>query len=175
MKDYKEEKLNYINRVVSHNRLVVDLMILLEMNRDKLPFEVGEWELMQRAMKHDTDKFEKDYANAIVSIYADELDPEKDIEEIDKRHSKHHNHHEINPHHFGYHEKHGSIPSNVDICEICCDWVASAEKPRYKEQRGNTTLTKEVFYKYILTEDSQWKPLEDKFVKVFDLIEELRK
>ncbi len=46
MKDYKlksqDEKQKFINRAVLYNRTVVDLMILLEMNREKLNFNIEE-------------------------------------------------------------------------------------------------------------------------------------
>lgn len=50
-------KNNFIDRQFKHIRLVQDNMILLEKNRDKLPFKVEEWELIRSCLGHDSDKF----------------------------------------------------------------------------------------------------------------------
>ncbi len=169
MKNYLEEKQAYISRVISHSRTAADLMILLEMNRDRLPFDIPEWELVRRGVQHDLDKLNTDYANATVSMYVDELD-DNDIEEIKKRKQNCHNHHEINPHHMAYHKLHGTIPSNLDICEMCCDFVASSQKPRFKNQKKTP---KEAFIEYVLNNEPELEPLRDNFIKVFDLLKEL--
>ena len=152
MKDYIEEKQNYINRVISHNRATADLMILLEMNKDKLPFNIPEWELVRCGVQHDLDKLQTDYANAIVSIYVDEID-ESNEKELEKRHQMHHNHHEANPHHIAYHKLHGTLPSDLDICEICCDWVSSIKKPRFVREQKTAKDAKDNFIKYVLNNE----------------------
>lgn len=102
-------------------------------------------------------------------MYVDELD-DNDIEEIKKRKQNCHNHHEINPHHMAYHKLHGTIPSNLDMCEMCCDFVASSQKPRFKNQKKTP---KEAFIEYVLNNEPELEPLRDNFIKVFDLLKEL--
>lgn len=169
MKNYLEEKQAYIKRVISHSRTTADLMILLELNRDRLPFEIPEWELVRRGVQHDLDKLNTDYANVIVSIYVDELN-ENDTKELEKRHKMCHNHGDVNPHHMAYHKLHGTMPSNLDICEMCCDFVASSQKPRFKNQKKTP---KEAFIEYVLNNEPDLEPLREKFIKVFDLLKEL--
>lgn len=173
-REYGAEKSKYISRIIKHSRIVGDLMLLLEENRSKLSFDVPEWELAQRATRHDTDKLETNFASVIVSICVDELDSEKDKEEIKNRESKCHDHYATNSHHGKYHKITGEPYTNVDVCEIVCDHIASAKKKRSIDLNRSKSINdvKEVTLSHL----SDYPGLElhvDKIVELYNLLQRL--
>lgn len=165
------EKQKFINRVLMHNRTVTDLMILLEINREKLNFDIKEWEILNRGISHDFDKFNENFANMIVGIYTDEITDEKEIEEKQKNC---HDHHAINSHHLKYHEINNIPFSNLDICEICCDLIAGLKKPRFSNL--NFKNYREMIENYVENPENNGllEKYKDKFLTVADLLDELK-
>ena len=121
-------KKQFIERQINHIRLVQDLAIILELNLDKLPFKVDEWEILNRCMQHDLDKFEKHNANQYKRIEEYYSNKREGIDnsyiDLDKLYDCSKKHYKTQRHHTQYHDINGEEYSNVDICEICCDIVA---------------------------------------------------
>lgn len=58
----------FIDRTVMHMRRVQDNMILLEKNRDKLPFKIKQFQLLRRGMHHDLSKFSDSFAEGYIYL-----------------------------------------------------------------------------------------------------------
>ena len=175
MKNYKNEKLEFISRVIWHNRIVANLMVLLEINIEKLPFKIPEWELTRRGIRHDLDKFEENFPDVTISLYVDGI-KNNDIAEINKRTATlKHNHGESCPHHIEYHTKNNIPFSNLDICEICCDWIASSQKPRFKDQYSLQDMKKikEDFLSIMIDKNPILENYRSDFISIFNLFENL--
>ena len=175
MKNYKDEKLEFVSRVIWHSRTTADLMLLLEMNREKLPFDIPEWELVRRGVQHDLDKFEDNFPEITISYYMDEISND-DVEEINRRAALlKHNHGESCPHHIAYHIKNDIPFSNIDICEMCCDWIASSQKPRFKDDESSKSIEKmkEKFLEIVVDKNLILEKHMNEFIKIFDLLESL--
>lgn len=128
--DFEIKKL-HITRQLSHIYDVQKYMILLELNREKLPFFIPEWEIIYRSMFHDSDKFKEQVANNYCKIR--KYLKENNIKEINYDMILHNNlfnvvtfHHKSNSHHFEYHEEKNIDFSELDICEMCCDMFAKS-------------------------------------------------
>ncbi|MDR3290158.1 MAG: hypothetical protein LBT02_02635, partial [Rickettsiales bacterium] len=65
----EEAKKLHIKSIIWHNNIVVNLMVLLENNKNKFPFKINDWELVRRAVRHDFDKFEDNHSNALSYYY----------------------------------------------------------------------------------------------------------
>lgn len=128
-------KEKFINRFLTHIRKVQDYMIFLENNRDKLPFPIKEWELFRRGMQHDLKKFSNDFVWDYMKItdfrlnHKDETPPDN-LYDCCERHSL------SEKHHVKHHVKNNTAPSDLDICEMCCDWTACSDR----DKTDNTKL-----------------------------------
>ncbi len=116
----------FIDRTVMHMRRVQDNMILLEKNRDKLPFKIKQFQLLRRGMHHDLSKFSDSFAEGYIyltkyyfnrdsNIKNDNIDinslrPIREMHHIKERHHPHNK----------------KAMSNLDLCEMCCDLAAMA-------------------------------------------------
>jgi len=145
-KQFKEQ---FIKRQMEHLRLVQDLMILLEINKDKLPFEIEKnWELLNRGMKHDLDKFREYNANKYTKIeeYYSNKRNCLDNKYIDKNtlYDCSKDHYSTQRHHAEYHEINKETYTNIDICEICCDIFANSIRNK-DETRGKNYCLTELF------------------------------
>jgi len=121
-------KQHWIKHKIPHIRLVQDYGAFLEFNSDKLPFKVKDFEILNRTMKHDLDKFEENkiregylelskfYENRKHNI--PNLVSKEELKEVSKLH------YETQDHHIEYHIKNGTEPDNAIICEMCCDSLA---------------------------------------------------
>ena len=116
----------FIDRNVMHIRRVQDNMILLEKNRDKLPFKIKQFELLRRGMYHDLSKFSRNFIKAYIDssryyynvahgLSCEDINIEK-IKSIKNIHYLRERHH---PH---FKKK----MTNLDICEMCSDLAAVA-------------------------------------------------
>lgn len=122
----------FIDRQIKHIRLVQDYMIILELNRDKLPFEVKEFELLRSSMKHDLTKFQEGFISRYIDIAeykeSKKLGLSTDMFDKNTIYNVSEEYYKMEPHHMEYHHKNGTVPSNVDICEICCDVAANSDR-----------------------------------------------
>jgi hypothetical protein len=159
-----EKKELFIRRILWHHNLVVDLMSLLELHKDKLPFKLSEWSLVRRAVKHDMDKFDD-----MIEFEFESVLKNKSI--MDKFKIRHH---ETQSHHIQYHIKNNSFPNNVDICEMVCDWIASSYKNYHKDiDTWYVTLRERIFSPDYQDVIDFIYPEIDKFYAVADLIDSL--
>lgn len=154
-------KKKFIDKFIAHIRKVQDYMIFLENNRDKLPFLIKEWELIRRGMQHDLKKFSDGFVRDYIKITNYRLNdncktPPDNIYECCERHSL------SEKHHIKYHIKKGTIPSNLDICEMCCDWTACAD-------RDGTDNTK-FFLDELIKNVSFCKEREGDFLQILKLL-----
>ena len=115
-------KRNFLNIRLGHRDCVRDAMIFLEENKELLPFEIKEFELVERALYHDIDKF----SDELVLLYFNHhraricFGEFLNADFIEK-------HYINNRHHLKYFKinKEEKI-TPVDICEACCDWFSLA-------------------------------------------------
>jgi hypothetical protein len=146
-------------------------MVLLELNRDKLPFDIPEWEIVQRAVLHDLDKFRSGFASYSVESLLLNLKNDKKIKMLKKKYNSH-DHQLISSHHTTYHQENNTFPSNLDICEMCCDWVASSRKHyNDKIRKEKKTLRSMIFCDKFKDVLDFVKPEINKFEAIIDLIE----
>lgn len=133
----KNEKDFYKRRMIlewhlPHIRKVQDYMVLLELNRNDLPFYIQEWELLYRGMKHDVDKLSPKNAGIFLDAERYFYDEENNIKNdlnldiilkdiCDSHYNK-------QRHHTKYHDINGGKISNLDLCEMACDHLAATEK-----------------------------------------------
>lgn len=120
-------KIKFIEGFINHIRKVQDYMIFLENNRDKLPFRIKEWTLIRRGMQHDLKKISNGFIENYIKITIFRMNNNSktqpdNLYECCERHSL------SERHHIKYHLKKNTVPSNLDICEMCCDWTAHADK-----------------------------------------------
>jgi hypothetical protein len=125
MKTQIELKKEFIDRQIKHIRLVQDYMLLLEMNLDKLPFKIDQFLIIERSFYHDLTKFKQNFIYRYLAIdeYRKNNTPQKDnlfdcVAEY----------YESESHHMEYHYKNGTLPTNLDICEMCCDMAANSDR-----------------------------------------------
>ncbi|HSQ97364.1 MAG TPA: DUF5662 family protein [Rickettsiales bacterium] len=159
-------KNHFIDRTIYHIRLVQNNMILLEKNRDKLPFDIPEWEILRRSLKHDFSKFSSELIEGYLvvdeyykckrnNLSTEHIDMEKFQYAIDR-------HVEIELHHPNKKE----FMSPLDICEMCSDIVAIAQE--YKEKD---------YTEYYLTKQKKIFPLLNKYnneiLHILKLLEKL--
>jgi hypothetical protein len=169
MPDYKEIKNIFIDRQVQHIRLVQDYMIYLEKNRDKLPFEVKEFELLRQAMYHDFTKFSDEFAYGFIKIaeYYENKKLGLSNDHIDEStlYKCSDMHYFMEPHHLEYHIKNNTKPSNIDICEMCCDLCANAYR------NGEKNFTK-YFLEVLVNENDFYRKNKENFLKILNLLSE---
>ncbi len=107
-----------VNRIIFHMRKVQDNMLLLEYNREQLPFNIREFELLRRAVKHDTSKFEDNFIVGFSKLPDRKLRTEEQEIEAQKYMDIHRNT-----------ERHHRMPKTyIDICEMVCDWDAISKR-----------------------------------------------
>jgi len=170
----REEKVNYyIERTLRHSHDVGNLLFIISKHLDELSFKVDRYELLKRAVSHDTDKFYEDFIEAIVDCYLLKgQTTQKRIEEAEKIVDKHYI---SNSHHLEYHINNNIQLSNEDICEMACDWISSQRKdnPNLVESASGM---KDKFDKYSEKKVDEYlflKSYKEKFFELYDLLEKL--
>ncbi|MDD2839598.1 MAG: DUF5662 family protein [Rickettsiales bacterium] len=171
----REEKLNhYIERTLRHSHDVANLLFTITKHLNELSFKVDRYELLKRAISHDTDKFSFDFLNAAVDSFdfKDEITEERKrkTEEILDRH------YISNSHHAEYHITNNIPLSNEDICEMACDWISSHRKDN-PELIESASGMKEKFDNYSEKNSKKYlffKDYREKFFEVYDLLEKLQ-
>lgn len=166
-----EIKRKFIERQIRHLRFVHNSMILLELNKDKLPFEIDDWKILRRAMLHDLDKFSDELVNGYYNLKKYHL--KNAIKKVDRNDILNNNdiytccniHYMNNRHHIEYHEKNNEEFSNLDICELCCDMHAKSK------DHGADSI--EYFNKYILPNSRLIQKHKDNIIHIFELLDEL--
>jgi len=165
----KNIKEKFIKRQIKHTRLVQDLMILLEINKDKLPFLIRDnWKILNRGIVHDMDKFQEFNVNQYVkikecrdnkrsSITNDYID-EKVLYSCPKNHSL------IQKYHTKYHKKNNKPFNNIDICELCCDIFANSLKNK------DNTNGKQYCLNEFFPNTQFLKEYQDSVIKILDLL-----
>jgi hypothetical protein len=123
-REYEEK---FVKGRFYHMRLVQDNMFLLDLNRDKLPFEVKRFELVGRGLTHDLDKITKK-PDRHFELFKYKLNEKNGIPNgranIEELMTVKADHYEKNRHHFEYHIKNREPLTGVDICEIISDIYA---------------------------------------------------
>lgn len=120
----------FLQHYLKHIHLVQKNALILEKHRASLPVQLEEYAIIQRALVHDADKLTPPLLSGqlifseLLYAKAHQL-PHEHIDEETIRQTKL-LHYEANPHHIQYHVKRGSLPSDLDICEMCCDCTAIA-------------------------------------------------
>lgn len=147
-------------------------MIFLEKNFEKLPFKLKNFELLRRGMYHDLDKFSDDLIHDYLKIteyYKNKREglPNKNINE-EALYNCCETHSNSSLHHLKYHIKNNSNPSNIDICEMCCDWAANSDR------RNEKDYTK-YFLEVLVNENEFCKNRKDDFLKILNLLMEKTK
>ena len=164
-----EYYMNYVNRTLKHSREVGDLLIFIIKNRSKLSFEIDPWILLNKAVRHDTDKFSKKYLTDMINYlyFSDNLSTEEK-EELNKSYIEHK---KTQRHHPMYYEvnKEEKI-QNEDICEMVCDWISAARKDNNKLIE-NSDIWKNNFENG-LKKSNMLEQYRDKFYSVFTLMDE---
>jgi uncharacterized protein (DUF608 family) len=166
-----KDKENFIYNIIFwHNRIVANLMALLELSKEKLPFEVADYELLYRGARHDLDKTRPDFAKTLVAYFSVEKHTTEDKERMESYNIV--KHQELCSHHVAYHKKHNTRPSDLDICEMCCDWVASSYKPYNSDLEKENKKLKEIVLNDKFKDNVDFiEPQRDKYEAVLDLIE----
>lgn len=163
-------KKQFIERQLNHIRMVQENMILLELNMDKLPFNIPEWEIIYRSMFHDIDKFSPDLASKfyLIEEYHDNKKNNKSNDYIDK--DKLYEccdiHYSTQRHHTEYHKKHNEDFSNLDLCEFCADITACAER--------NKNDPEEYFLKNQVNNDPFLQKHKDEICNILGLLKTLK-
>jgi len=163
-----ENEINFIDRLIKHIRRVQDNMILLEKNRDKLPFEIDKWRLMQRCIHHDSTKFsnklvdgyvliDEYYRNQRLGLSNNHIEKEK-FNEFTEIHCELETHH---PH------KQTEM-KDICLCEMCCDLVAMAQE--FNEEDYTKYYTEVQLKRYPILEQYN-----DKILETLKLLQELNK
>lgn len=155
----------FIDRTIKHMRLVQDNLILLEKNKELLPFRVKPFELLKRSFKHDIGKFHPELVVAYqkiaeyqynnINVFPDELERYCDIHYCKERH------------HPAYHKKYNIKFTDVDLCEMCCDMDASAQRVG---ELDNAKYFKEV----LINEFPILEIYKDKILNIFDILKKLQ-
>ena len=163
----KEEKI-FIKETMDHIRRVQDNMILLEENRERLPFEIKKWRLLQRIINHDATKFSSHLVdghilvnnflrNKKLKLSNDHIDMEE-VNEAIRIHEELETHHPIRR----------RRSTRIDLCEICCNLVALSQENNEKD------YTK--YYKqFPLNEYKKLKKCNADVLKILELLKELNK
>lgn len=170
----REEKINhYIERTLRHSHDVANLLFTISKHLEELSFKVDRYELLKRAVSHDTDKFYEEFIEAIVDyFYLKDQAAKERIEEAQKIINKH----KIsNTHHSEYHVNNNTPLSNEDICEMACDWISSHRKdnPNMVESASNM---KDKFDNYSEKNTKEYlffKNYREKFFELYDLLEKI--
>ncbi len=126
-----------INRQMTHIRLVQDYMIILEENKEKLPFKIEDFELIRRAMLHDYTKFSNEQINGFIKIAQYYENKKLGIQDdsINKTslYECSNLHYCSEPHHIEHHIRHNTTMSDIDICEMCCDIAATSDRNKQED------------------------------------------
>lgn len=163
----------FIERQLKHMRLVQDNMLLLEEHRSFLPFQIPAWRLIRRSLNHDRDKLSPAAIQGRIAIAkywhhihhhlpvgVNGVIDQNTMLQIAKQHYLH------NSHHMDYHLQHHTLPSKLDICEMCCDMSAIAQEQQaanYTKHFLNVEVPKYTFLQTHL----------NTFLAIFQLLETL--
>ncbi|HSQ97762.1 MAG TPA: DUF5662 family protein [Rickettsiales bacterium] len=170
----REEKLNhYIERTLRHSHDVANLLFTITKHLDELSFKVDKYNLLKRAVSHDTDKFYEEFIEAIVDcFYLQDQTTKERLEEAEKIVDRHY---VSNSHHVEYHINNNIPLSNEDICEMACDWISSHRKdnPELVESASNMKnkfddQSEKNIKRYLF-----FKDYKEKFFELYDLLEKL--
>lgn len=170
----REEKLNhYIERTLRHSHDVANLLFTITKHLDELSFKVDKYNLLKRAVSHDTDKFCKESIEAIVDFFylQDQITKER-LEAAEKIVDRHY---VSNSHHAEYHINNNIPLSNEDICEMACDWISSHRKdnPNLVESAIGMKNKFDKYFEKNPEEYSFLKSYRERFFEVYDLLEKL--
>ncbi len=158
---YNKEE--FIKRTIKHIRRVQDNMILLELNKDKLPFKIKEFDLLRLSLKHDIDKFSENiiydelkiteywycFRNNIIDI-DNKLISKEELNNISYRHYKN------SPHHVEFYQNNRDI-KYIILCEIASDMAAICQE--YKQSNYTKYLIDNRNTKFKILTDFQVKIL----------------
>lgn len=152
-------KYNWIaKRQFPHIRKVQDYMLLLETNRDKLPFYIDEWALLNRSLEHDIDKFKPPMADGYVFLeewYYNEKHKIKNKlskDEIGKL--TYDLHYKTQRHHMEFYKIESKSISPLDICEVACDGLAAG-------QRNGRSLSESL--RFYIDRRNEYLPITEKY------------
>lgn len=165
-KRINEYKSAFLNRYVFHIRTVQNNMILLENNLSKLNLNIKSYELFERSFFHDTDKLQPNMICSYFKISEYYYKKNNGIEvdfSIENHKEKTERHYETQRHHF---YKNDITPTDVDICEMCCDVSAISIE---KNEEDNTHY----YRNFMLKDHKKLVEYNDKALKIFHLIWEL--
>lgn len=138
-------------------------MILLELNKDKLPFNIIDFDLIRLSFKHDIDKFSKNivndelkiteywycFRNNIINNIGKKLITKEELDNISYRHYK------ASSHHIEFYQNSKDI-KYIILCEIASDMVAICQE--YKQP---------TYTKYLIdNRNTKFKILTDFQVKI---------
>ena len=165
MKTREELIKHYVAMISKHSREVYNLMLFLLDNKEKLSLDLDDWDIIERAYKHDIDKINRDYVNAVIDVYY--FSDTKNSTEMARLESTIREHKLEQPHHVQCHDKNCTPISDIDICEMCCDWVSSVK--RHQIVDDEVGAAKE-FYFNRCEDFPILKEKENKFLEVFDLL-----
>ncbi|MDR1499042.1 MAG: DUF5662 family protein [Rickettsiales bacterium] len=157
-----------MDRFFCHIRLVQDNMVLLENNLSKLPFKIGNYEVIRRSFEHDLDKVRPDLVNTYVEINKYHYNKKNDIENdvdmttfepiIEK-------HYLSQRHHF---YRNDFEPNDIDVCEMCCDIDALSTT---QKEEDNTSY----FRNFMMKEYPQLDRYKKDILHILKLLIKLKK
>ena len=163
----KEEKI-FIKETMDHIRRVQDNMILLEENRERLPFEIKKWRILQRCINHDATKFSGHLVDGRIIVnnfnrnkklkLSNEHINIEDVNEAIRIHE------DLETHHPKIKRK----PTRIDMCEMCCDLVALSQENNEKD------YTK-YFKEFPLKGHKKLRRNKDNILKILEILKELNK
>lgn len=114
-----------------HVSYVLEAAIILEEHREQLPVLIPEWKLIHQVRTHDADKFSPELVAGQYAIQLELYNATRGIataeDDLAQARQGRQLHYEMNRHHLEYHARHQSLPSNVDLCEMCCDMASIAK------------------------------------------------
>lgn len=159
----------FLDRYLFHIKTVQDGMIMLENNLLKLNLDIDDFELFKRAMFHDVDKLQPNLIGAYIEASKYHYNKKNNINysiDITEHNRIADIHYNTQRHHFYKNEI--QSPSDIDICEMCCDITAVSIE---KQEKDNT-----YYYKnYMLKEYNKLTKYNNKILLVFNLLWKLRK
>lgn len=161
----KENEILFLDRTIKHIRRVQDNLILLEKNRDKLPFEIEKWFLMN-CLDHDLTKFRPSIVEDYVATneYFRNKKLGLSVEHIDyKKLQKAWKIHEMEN---GHHPEYKKEMSDIDLCEMCCDISAMSQEFNEKD------YTK-YFTEKLIKDVPMLEKYEKDCIKILKLLQEL--
>jgi hypothetical protein len=153
----KEIKEEFISRIIAHMRRFQDNMIILEINKDKLPFSISDFTLLRESFNHDIDKIKKNTIENQLKItnywycYRNKIENENLIakEEVEQINNEHY---VKNDHHIEHYTDSEKI-SNIALCKMASDMAAICQE--YSYESYSTYLLENRKSKFKLLSDTQ--------------------